>query len=360
MNNSNHSTSKFDEKSIVKLNKIILDSKSSDYKIVFKALYILLRYDCWVSDKIKDAVKEISSKQWREDYAIFFNEFLNSNNIKCKLNADFKLSSAKEQSNFDLNFFYDLGLNNLLEKAEIERNRLKEEVNKSNRENEKQKNANEWKCNKCGEILEIQFNTCWNCGEENNLLEEAEIERNRLKEELNKSNKEKKKINWKKEWEEFKIDESFLKKTPIKNKYTAAILYYLIAFLLFNILVLLSFKVVWVLAKITGSALAIIAGAVVIIVPVFGLYFTSIYRLFYFMIKRKKKKPQKIIIKNETAVADITDATETIKKEEFNEPVMTSDEALTELKKSKEKLDLELITQEEYNKVKEELKQYIS
>lgn len=37
----------------------------------------------------------------------------------------------------------------------------------------------------------------------------------------------------------------------------------------------------------------------------------------------------------------------------------TSDEALAELKKAKEKLDLELITQEEFDKLKEELKQYI-
>lgn len=39
---------------------------------------------------------------------------------------------------------------------------------------------------------------------------------------------------------------------------------------------------------------------------------------------------------------------------------LTSDEAIQELKKAKEKLDLELITQEEYDKIKEELKQYIS
>jgi len=37
---------------------------------------------------------------------------------------------------------------------------------------------------------------------------------------------------------------------------------------------------------------------------------------------------------------------------------MTSDEALDKLKKPKEKLDLELITQEEYDKIKAELKRY--
>tara|TARA_B110000879_G_scaffold40599_1_gene56959 strand:+ start:629 stop:1042 length:414 start_codon:yes stop_codon:yes gene_type:complete len=42
------------------------------------------------------------------------------------------------------------------------------------------------------------------------------------------------------------------------------------------------------------------------------------------------------------------------------EAVMNNEEALTKLKKSKEKLDLELITQEDYNKIKEELKKYIS
>ena len=41
-------------------------------------------------------------------------------------------------------------------------------------------------------------------------------------------------------------------------------------------------------------------------------------------------------------------------------PAMTNDEALNQLRKAKEKLDLELITQEEYDKKKEELKQYIS
>jgi hypothetical protein len=37
----------------------------------------------------------------------------------------------------------------------------------------------------------------------------------------------------------------------------------------------------------------------------------------------------------------------------------TSDEALIELKKAKDKLDLELITQEEFDKIKEDLKKYI-
>tara|TARA_B100000035_G_scaffold250355_1_gene219325 strand:+ start:252 stop:875 length:624 start_codon:yes stop_codon:yes gene_type:complete len=48
------------------------------------------------------------------------------------------------------------------------------------------------------------------------------------------------------------------------------------------------------------------------------------------------------------------------KIEEVDKPAMTNDEALDKLKKAKEKLDLELITQEEYDKTKEELKQYIS
>lgn len=38
---------------------------------------------------------------------------------------------------------------------------------------------------------------------------------------------------------------------------------------------------------------------------------------------------------------------------------MTSDEALAELKKAKDKLELELISQEEYNKIKNELIKYI-
>ena len=38
---------------------------------------------------------------------------------------------------------------------------------------------------------------------------------------------------------------------------------------------------------------------------------------------------------------------------------MTSDEALTELKRAKDKLDLGLITQEEYEKIREELRKYI-
>ena len=40
-------------------------------------------------------------------------------------------------------------------------------------------------------------------------------------------------------------------------------------------------------------------------------------------------------------------------------PEKTSDEAMEELERAKKKLDLELITQEEYNKIKEELKQFI-
>ncbi len=38
---------------------------------------------------------------------------------------------------------------------------------------------------------------------------------------------------------------------------------------------------------------------------------------------------------------------------------MTSDEALAQLKKAKDKLDLELITQDEYDKIKKELVKYI-
>jgi beta-lactam-binding protein with PASTA domain len=38
---------------------------------------------------------------------------------------------------------------------------------------------------------------------------------------------------------------------------------------------------------------------------------------------------------------------------------MTSDEALAELKKAKDKLDLEIITQEEYDKIKADLMKYI-
>ena len=44
---------------------------------------------------------------------------------------------------------------------------------------------------------------------------------------------------------------------------------------------------------------------------------------------------------------------------EVNSFGMTSDEALAELKKAKDKLDLELITQEEYEKIKADLKKYI-
>jgi hypothetical protein len=39
---------------------------------------------------------------------------------------------------------------------------------------------------------------------------------------------------------------------------------------------------------------------------------------------------------------------------------MTSDEALSELKKAKDKLDLGLITEEEYEKIKSELIKYIN
>ena len=44
---------------------------------------------------------------------------------------------------------------------------------------------------------------------------------------------------------------------------------------------------------------------------------------------------------------------------EIKSQTMTSDEALIELKKAKDKLDLELITQDEYDKIKKELSKYI-
>lgn len=44
---------------------------------------------------------------------------------------------------------------------------------------------------------------------------------------------------------------------------------------------------------------------------------------------------------------------------EINSSVITSDEALNKLKKEKDKLDLGLITQEEFDKIKEELSKYI-
>lgn len=48
-----------------------------------------------------------------------------------------------------------------------------------------------------------------------------------------------------------------------------------------------------------------------------------------------------------------------IKNGEIISKIMSSDQALAELKKWKDKLDLELITEEEYNKKKEELLKYI-
>lgn len=53
---------------------------------------------------------------------------------------------------------------------------------------------------------------------------------------------------------------------------------------------------------------------------------------------------------------DIEDA---LKVGEIKSLVMSSDEALTELKKAKDKLDLDLITQDEYNKIKTELSKLI-
>jgi hypothetical protein len=44
---------------------------------------------------------------------------------------------------------------------------------------------------------------------------------------------------------------------------------------------------------------------------------------------------------------------------EINSSIITSDNALDKLKKAKEKLDLDLITQEEYDNLKKELKKYI-
>lgn len=49
-----------------------------------------------------------------------------------------------------------------------------------------------------------------------------------------------------------------------------------------------------------------------------------------------------------------------IKNNELESSGLTSDQALEELKKAKSKLDLELITQDEYNKVKNELIKYIN
>lgn len=48
-----------------------------------------------------------------------------------------------------------------------------------------------------------------------------------------------------------------------------------------------------------------------------------------------------------------------IKNGEIISKIMSSDQALAELKKWKDKLDLGLITEEEYNKKKEELSKYI-
>ena len=159
-----------------------------------------------------------------------------------------------------------------------------------------------------------------------------------------------------KKWAEFKVDESFLKKTPIENKYTVAILYYLIAFLLINAIGYpLAKGIFLVLEMITDSILVLRAASVSVGLTFLVLYFKSIYRLIHFLIKRikisfqktKKKKSQKIIINNQL-------------NSDFIEPLMSSDEALSKLKKSKEKLDLELITQKDYDKIKEELKKYIS
>ena len=43
----------------------------------------------------------------------------------------------------------------------------------------------------------------------------------------------------------------------------------------------------------------------------------------------------------------------------LNDKTLTSDEALGQLKAAKDKLDLQIITQEEYNKILNELKIYI-
>ena len=44
---------------------------------------------------------------------------------------------------------------------------------------------------------------------------------------------------------------------------------------------------------------------------------------------------------------------------ELKSSIMTSDEALAELKKAKDKLDLDLISNDEYERIKSELKKYI-
>lgn len=60
----------------------------------------------------------------------------------------------------------------------------------------------------------------------------------------------------------------------------------------------------------------------------------------------------------------ITELTETILEKEDSDWIsapkeLSSDEAIEQLKRAKEKLELELITQEEYDKIKEELRKYI-
>ena len=61
-------------------------------------------------------------------------------------------------------------------------------------------------------------------------------------------------------------------------------------------------------------------------------------------------------IQNQLIVNSVEDA---IANGELKSFGMTSDEALTELKKCKDKLDLGLMTQEEYNKKKTELSKLI-
>jgi len=82
-----------------------------------------------------------------------------------------------------------------------------------------------------------------------------------------------------------------------------------------------------------------------------------------FLINGNKKEGFKVGIKtkgsfiqNQLIVNSVEDA---IANGELKAFGMTSDEALTELKKCKDKLDLGLITQEEYAKKKTELSKYI-
>jgi hypothetical protein len=72
-----------------------------------------------------------------------------------------------------------------------------------------------------------------------------------------------------------------------------------------------------------------------------------------------KKNHINIIVKSTPLSFVIYDFQEALKIGEIVSSILTPDEALTELKKWKDKLDLELITQDEYNKKKEEFSKFI-